>query len=86
MEGKARGLKAMVFKAWKEGKAWSPLVGRIVPGHIVVEDSSVWFSQTILSGIVSPVHDVHYDMYLPDTWTLGYVRTWAPLARCFIDP
>ncbi|PQP98543.1 hypothetical protein Pyn_28213 [Prunus yedoensis var. nudiflora] len=25
----------------------SPPVGRLVPGHMVVDDSSVWFSQTI---------------------------------------
>ncbi|CAL2272288.1 unnamed protein product [Prunus armeniaca] len=25
----------------------SPPVGRLIPGHMVVEDSSMWFSQTI---------------------------------------
>ncbi|PQM35855.1 hypothetical protein Pyn_34469 [Prunus yedoensis var. nudiflora] len=50
----------------------SPLVGRLVLGHMVVYDSSVWFSQTIPMLNCFPwVHDVHYHMYLPldiDSW------------------
>ncbi|KAI5316476.1 hypothetical protein L3X38_036183 [Prunus dulcis] len=43
----------------------SPPVGQLIPGHMVVEDSSVWFSQTIPSWIVPLLPPP------PGTWILG---------------